>query len=508
MNKYRKSDSPVVPMKLLNKANEMDAERVEGRELAKRNSSKCNTDRTQSRTYVTNALERVRHVAKEKREEPFTALLHHVYNIDHLRVAYDKLKRDASAGIDGETWRHYGESLEENLEDLSQRVKQGAYRAKPVRRVYIPKASGGQRPLGVCALEDKIVQRSVVMILNSIYEEDFLGFSYGFRPGRSPHQALDALSVGIMRKKVGWVLAADIRGFFDNLNHDWLIKFIQHRVRDQRVVRLIQKWLKAGVLDRGKRIQSEVGTVQGGSISPLLANVYLHYVLDLWVQWWRKQPGRGDVIIVRSADDFVMGFQNRNDAEQFLRELRKRLSRFGLELQAEKTRLIEFGRFAVSNHQERGRGKPETFNFLGFTHICAKTLKGKFTIRRQTMKKRWQAKLKEVKSELRRQFQKTIPEQGAYLRSVILGHMQYYGVPMNGKSLNSFRYGLIQLWCRSLRRRSQKHRLPWTRMQYYISRWIPYPRICHPYPFVAMASLLKAGAGCGNSARPDLWRGQ
>jgi group II intron reverse transcriptase/maturase len=407
-----------------------------------------------------------------------------VYALERLRAAYWALKREAAAGIDGETWRHYGETLEVNLLDLSGRLQRGAYRAKPVRRAYIPKADGRLRPLGVPTLEDKIVQRAVVEVLNAIYEVDFLGFSYGFRPGRSPHQSLDALSVGLLRRKVNWVLDADIRGFFDTLDHGWLVKFLEHRVADRRVVRLIQKWLRAGVLEEGKRTRSETGTVQGGSISPLLANIYLHYVFDLWVQRWRQKRARGDMIVLRFADDFVVGFEHRQDAERFLAELRERLQQFGLELHPDKTRLIEFGRFADQNRRGRGDGKPETFNFLGFTHSCTKTRAGRFTVLRQTMRSRWQAKLKELRVELRHRLHFPVPEQGIYLNRVVRGHFQYYGVPMNGPALNAFRAAVGRLWWRVLRRRSQQHHLPWHRMLHYIDRWLPLVRICHPYPLV------------------------
>jgi len=479
-----KSDGSVVPGKLPNKTGKPVAEAVEGRGPAKGNSHERNALRTQSRAGALSALERVRRVAEGDRRQEFTALLHHVYDVERLRTAYLALKRNAAAGVDGETWQHYGEDLEANLRDLSGRLKRGAYRAKPVRRVFIPKSDGRQRPLGVPALEDKIVQRSVVEVLSAIYETDFLGFSYGFRRKRSQHQALDALTTGIMTKKVNWVLDADVRAFFDTLVHGWLVKFIEHRVADRRVVRLIQKWLSAGVLEDGKRIRSEMGTVQGGSISPLLANVYLHYVFDLWVHRWRKKQARGDVVVVRWADDFVVGFQHRDEAERFLTELRERFAKFGLELHPDKTRLIEFGRFAESNRRGRGGGKPETFDFLGFTHSCAKTRAGKFTVLRQTMRKRLRTKLSEVKAELRRRMHDPVPEQGAYLRSVVRGHCRYYGVPMNGPALNAFRYAVGWIWCRTLRRRSQRHRLPWTRMRRLISRWLPTPRICHPYPLV------------------------
>jgi len=486
VNGRGKSDSLVVPGKPPNNAGRPAAEAGEGSGLAKGNSLERNALRTQSRGGASSALERVRQAARKDRKQRFTTLLHHVYEVDRLRTAYLALKRDAAAGVDGETWRHYGEALEDHLQDLSGRLKRGAYRAQPVRRAYIPKTDGRLRPLGVPTLEDKIVQRAMVEVLNAIYEADFLGFSYGFRAKRSPHQALDALTVGITMRKVNWVLDADLRSFFDTLDHGWLVRFIEHRVADRRVVRLIQKWLKAGVLEDGKRSASEVGTVQGGSVSPLLANVYLHYAFDLWVQRWRQRQARGDVVVVRWADDFVLGFQHRHEAERFLTELRERFARFGLGLHPEKTRLIEFGRFAEQNRRERGVGKPQTFNFLGFTHSCAKTRKGKFTVLRQTMRQRWQAKLKEVKAELWRRLHDPIPETGAYLRSVVMGHFRYYGVPMNGSALGAFHVAVVRLWRWTLQRRSQTARVPWARMSRYVARWLPSPRICHPYPLVRL----------------------
>jgi RNA-directed DNA polymerase len=490
-----KSDRPIVPMKSPNKAEATAAEAVEGRGRTKGNSQERNALRTQSRDGVHSALERVRQAARRDKKQRFTALLHHVYDIERLRSAFFALKREAAAGVDGETWRHYREHLEEHLRGLSERLKRGAYRARPVRRVFIPKTDGRQRPLGVPALEDKLVQRAVVEVLNAIYEEDFLGFSYGFRPQRSPHQALDALTVGITTKKVNWVLDADLRNFFDTLKHAWLVQFIEHRVADRRIVRLIQKWLAAGVLVDGKRIQSEVGTVQGGSISPLLANVYLHYVFDLWVQRWRTKQARGDVIVVRFADDFVVGFQHRIEAERFLAELRERFTRFDLELHPEKTRLIEFGRQARQNRRDRGDGgAPATFNFLGFTHSCGKTRKGRFTVLRQTMRTRWQAKLREVKAALHARLHAPIPTVGAYLRSVVLGHARYYGVPMNGPALSAFRYAVGDLWWRVLRRRSQGNHLPWRRMRPLLSRWLPPVHICHPYPLVRLGVITQGGS--------------
>ena len=477
-----KSDRPIVPGKPPNNAERSAAEAVEGRGLAKGNSFGQNALRTQSRVGASSALERVRQAAGEDRRQRFTALLHHVYDVQRLRTAYFALRRGASAGVDGETWSHYGERLEENLRQLSERLRRGAYRAKPVRRAYITKTDGRLRPLGVPVLEDKIVQRTVVEVLNAIYETDFLGFSYGFRPGRSPHRALDALAVGIHQRKVSWVLDADIRGFFDTLDHGWLVKFVEHRVADRRIVRLIRKWLNAGVLEDGTRTRSEKGTVQGGSISPLLANIYLHYVFDLWVRQWRKTRAMGDVIVVRYADDFVLGFQYRREAECFLAELRERFTRFNLALHPDKTRLIEFGRFALVNRKRRGEGKPASFDFLGFTHSCAINRAGWHTVRRQTMRKRLQAKLREVKETLRQRLHDPVPEQGRYLGAVVRGHTRYYGVPGNSRALGAFRWAVGRLWWHALNRRSQGRHVTWRRLRRLLRRWLPSPRICHPYP--------------------------
>ena len=496
MNGRGKSDSPIIPAKSSNKAEGPAVEATEGRGLAKGNSPERNASRTQGREDAPSALERVRQAATRDKKQRFTALFHHINDVERLRAAFFAIKKDAAAGIDGETWEHYVENLEANLQDLSHRLKRGAYRAKPVRRVYIPKVGkpGELRPLGVTALEDKIVQRATAEVLNAIYEQDFLEFSYGFRPGRSPHQALDALAVGIGTRKVNWVLDADIRKFYDTLDQGWLVKFIEYRIADRRVVRLIQKWLKAGVLEEGRRVQSEIGTVQGGSISPLLSNIYLHYVLDLWVQRWRQKQARGEVILVRFADDFVAGFQHRHEAERFLAELRERFARFGLQLHADKTRIVEFGRFAEPNRRKRGDGKPETFNFLGFTHSCGKTRKGHFTVLRQTMRLRWQAKLRALKEELRRRLHTPIREQGTYLRSVLMGHFRYYGVPMNGPALGAFRQAVGYLWRTVLRRRSQGNHLPWRRMRRYIAKWFPPAEVCHPYPLVRLGVFTQGGS--------------
>ena len=490
MNGHGKSDRPVIPAKSPNNAERSAAEGAEGRGLAKGNPPQQNASRTQSREDAPSAMERIRQAARRDRKMRFTALLHHVYNLDTLREAYIALKRNAAPGVDGQTWRGYGEALEANLQDLSDRLKRGAYRAKPVRRAYIPKADGRQRPLGVPALEDKIVQRATVEVLNAIYETDFLGFSYGFRPGRNQHNALDALYTGMLTRRVNWVLDADIRGFFDAIDHGWLVKFIEHRIADRRVVRLIQKWLNAGVLEDGVRTRSEEGTPQGGSASPLLANVYLHYVFDLWVQQWRRKHARGDMIVVRYADDFIVGFQHKSDAERFLAELAERFSKFNLELHPDKTRLLEFGPFAAENRRRGGRGKPETFNFLGFTHICGKKRSnGMFTVLRQTIRKRLQAKLREVKTELRRRLHDPIPAVGQWLRSVVGGHLRYYGVPTNSQALCVFRYRVAWLWQRALMRRSQTGYVTWARMRRLVDHWLPPARVCHPYPLRRMGVI-------------------
>ena len=480
MHDRGKSDGSVVPMKPSNEAARGAEERVEGRDPAKGSSLEGNAFRTQRRGDAHSALERVRQAARTDMKQRFTALFHHVYDIGRLRDAYLALKRDASAGIDGETWQHYGKDLEGNLVDLAGRLKRGAYQTKPVRRVHIPKPDGRQRPIGVPTLEDKIVQRAVVEVLNAVYEQDFVGFSYGFRPGRSQHQALDALAVGIDRTQVNWVLDADIRGFFDTVDHGWLVKFVEHRIGDRRVVRLIQKWLAAGVLEDGIRTTREIGTVQGGSISPLLSNIYLHYVFDLWVRRWRTTRTNGDLIVVRYADDIVVGIQHRADAERFLTELRDRFATFGLALHPDKTRIVAFGRRAWMQWRV-GRGKPGTFDFLGFTHIAGTKRDGSYGLRRKTIRSRWQAKLREVKTELRRRWHQPIRAQAAYLWSVMTGHFRYYGVPGNSARLSGFRFQVVRIWHRTLQRRSQRGRISWKRMSRY-ANLLPPPKICHPWP--------------------------
>src|SRR5215204_1515196 len=406
------SDGCVIPSKCLNKGGQPPAEGMEGRQPTKENIGQATAPRTQSRIGELSDLLGVRKAARKDKRTRFTALLHHV-TVGLLRDSYYALKRDAAPGVDGTTWKEYETGLDEKLADLHGQIHRGTYRAQPSKRAYIPKADGRQRPLGIAALEDKIVQQAVVTVLNQIYEEDFLGFSYGFRPGRSQHDALDALWVGIMRKKVNWILDADVRGFFDNLSHEWLVKFIEHRVADRRILRLIHKWLRAGVSEEGKWSKSEVGTPQGAVASPLLANVYLHYAFDLWVQHWRKHHATGDVIVVRYADDIVAGFENRADAERFLQEWKERLQKFGLQLHPDKTRLIEFGRHAAENRKRRGESKPEVFNFLGFTHMCGTTRKtGRFIVKRKTIRKRLTAKLNELKEELRRRWHQPVADVG------------------------------------------------------------------------------------------------
>jgi RNA-directed DNA polymerase len=476
-----KSDSPVVPAKPPNNAAQVVAEVVEERGLAKGNTASTTRPGHRAGPGVSSALDRVREVARRDKEARFTALLHHV-DLPRLRAAYWAIRPQAAPGVDGVTWAAYGQDLEANLRDLHERLHAGRYRAKPSRRVYIPKADGRQRPLGIASLEDKVLQRAVVEVLNAIYEVDFLGFSYGFRPGRGPHDALDALAAGITKKRVNWVLDADIRDFFTSLDHGWLEKFLEHRIADKRVLRLIRKWVSAGVIEDGAWTASEQGAPQGASASPLLANVYLHYVLDRWVRQWRKRHAHGDVVFVRFADDFVAGFEHEGDARQFLADLRERFAKFALELHPDKTRLIEFGRNAAQARAARGVGKPETFDFLGFTHFCGKTKYGRFWLRRITISKRMRAKLSEVNISLKARRHQPIPVQGQWLGSVVRGHLAYYAVPGNTDAVAAFRTQLTRQWFKALRRRSQRTRLNWTRMRRLESRWLPPARVMHPFP--------------------------
>src|SRR5579864_7418051 len=488
MNVQEKSDCAVIPMNRPNKEAQACAEAGEGRAQTKENIVQSHMPPTQSGTRMSQGLDGVRRAASVRKQERFTALLHHL-NVALLRESFYALKRQASPGVDGMTWQEYETGLGDRINDLHRRVHLGAYRARPSRRVYIPKADGRQRPLGIAALEDKIVQQAAVTILHQIYEVDFLGFSYGFRPGRSPHQALDALSVGLHRKRVNWVLDADIRGFFDQMSHEWTMKFVRHRVADHRILRLIQKWLQAGVSEDGQWSETKVGTPQGAVVSPLLANIYLHYVFDLWVEAWRKKVAQGDVIVVRYADDLVVGFESRAEAQRFLEEFRERLAKFGLELHAEKTRLIEFGRFAAQDRKQRGEGKPETFTFLGFTHFCGQTTRaGAFTVWRITAKKRMVAKLKAIKAELRSRKHDPTRETGVWLRAVVLGYYQYHAVPGNSAQLRIFWRRACRLWRSVLVRRSQRGQVRWGRHFPILYRWIPQHRVLHPYPDARFAA--------------------
>jgi RNA-directed DNA polymerase len=482
MNGPEKSDSVIVAVKPANKAGKPVAEWVEPRTGTKGNTGQPHTRRTQSRDSVSQGLDRVRNAARQRKKEKFTALLHHV-TVDLLRESFLALKRRAAPGVDGVTWEDYEVGLEGNLLDLHARVHSGGYRALPVRRRFIPKpGTDKQRPLGIAAMEDKIVQRALVAVLNAIYEEDFLGFSYGFRPGRSQHDALDALSVAISGTPVNWILDADIRGFFDSVSQEWLIRFLGHRIGDERVLRLVRKWLKAGVLDDGEWSVSAEGTPQGAVISPLLANVYLHYVFDLWAKQWRGREASGNVIVVRYADDIVVGFENEADARNFWDAMRTRFEQFGLELHGEKTRLLEFGRHAAGRRQRRGLGKPETFTFLGFIFICGKSRRGAFLLHRQTRTDRMRARLQVIKRTLRKRLHATIPEQGKWLKSVVAGYFAYHAVPTNIRALGRFRYHVMRLWLRTLRRRSQKDKMTWARLSDIAGDWLPTPRILHPWP--------------------------
>jgi RNA-directed DNA polymerase len=483
MNTDRESDGRVVPAKCPNNGGSTSsAEGMEGRRPTKENTGQTTASQMQSWGSALGGLDRVREAAKKDKRLRFTALLHHV-SVVLLSNSFYALKREAAPGVDGVMWQEYETDLDKRLEDLHSRVHRGTYRALPSKRAYIPKQDGRERPLGITALEDKIVQHAVGTVLNQIYEEDFLGFSYGFRTGRGAHGALDALWVGIMRKKVNWVLDADIRDCFGSFSHEWMVKFLQHRIGDRRILRLIKKWLRAGVLEDGEWSGTVKGTPQGSVISPLLCNVYLHYVFDLWVQHWRTHRAKGEVIVVRYADDMVLGFQHRAEAERFLQDWRERLRKFGLELHPDKTRLIEFGRYAVENRKQRGEDKPETFNFLGFTHICGQSRKnGKFLVLRKTIRKRLLAKLKQVKVALWRRMHQPLAEVGKWLKSVVQGYFNYHAVPGNLASLLSFRLEVCKRWLRVMRRRSQKSRITWEHITRFAEQWLPRPKILHPYP--------------------------
>jgi group II intron reverse transcriptase/maturase len=468
-------------VKPANKAERSAAEPVERREGAKGNAGQHSRGRAQSRETVSQALERIRQAARQRKKERFTTLLHHV-SVDLLRQAFFEIKKDAAPGVDGLTRQDYEADLERRLEDLHARVHRGAYRALPSRRVYIPKPDGRQRPLAVAALEDKIVQRATAAVLNAIYEEDFLGFSYGFRPGRGTHDALDALVVGISSRKVNWILDADIRSFFDTISQEWLVRFLGLRIGDRRIIHLIQKWLKVGVLEDGVVTASDMGTGQGSVISPLLANIYMFYAFDLWAERWRRREATGDMIIVRYADDFIVGFEHEADARRFLEEMRERLGKFALTLHPEKTRLIEFGRHAADSRKRRGLGKPETFNFLGFTFISGKSRRGGFLVKRKSRRDRMRAKLQAIKQELRQRMHQPIPQQGKWLKQVVAGYFRYHAVPTNSRALATFRAEITKRWAAILGRRSQKGNLIWTRITKLANDWLPRPRILHPWP--------------------------
>jgi RNA-directed DNA polymerase len=481
MHERGKSDSVIGAVKPANKAERSAAELVEQRAGTEGNADQQSTRRAQGRESVSQALGRIRQAAKQRKKEVFTSLLHHI-SIDLLRLSFFAIKKEAASGVDGLTWQDYGADLERKLADLHDRVHRGAYRALPSRRQYIPKPDGRQRPIAIAALEDKIVQRATVAVLSAIYEEDFLGFSYGFRPKRSQHDALDALVVAITSKKVNYILDADIRGFFDEVNRSWLTRFLEHRIGDPRILHLIQKWLKAGILEDGVVTNSEKGTPQGSVASPLLANVYLHYAFDLWAKRWRRREATGDMIIVRYADDIVVGFEHESDARHFWEAMRERLQEFSLSLHPEKTRLIEFGRFAAANRRRRGLSKPDSFKFLGFTFICGKSLRGNFLLKRRSRRDRMMAKIKEVAGELRRRMHQSIPEQGTWLKQVITGYFAYHAVPTNWAALGAFRDEIIKRWQWTLQRRSQKGSRTWEQMKKLADDWLPKPRILHPWP--------------------------
>lgn len=464
------------------------AELVEGRAQTAKNTGRAHTPPAQNGRGVSQGLHGVRQAAQERKSERFTTLLHHV-TVDLLRESFLQLKKNAAPGADGVTWRHYENGLEARLIGLHGRIHRGAYRAQPSRRIYIPKADGRRRPIGIATVEDKVVQHAVVAVLNQIYEADFRGFSYGFRPKRGAHRALDALSVGIQRKRVNWVLDADIRGFFDQMSHEWTMRFVEHRVADSRILRLIRKWLTAGVSEDGAWSETEMGTPQGAVISPLLANIYLHYVFDLWVEVWRKNVATGDVIAVRYADDLVLGFEHKDDAERFLREFAERLAKFGLELHPDKTRLIAFGRRAWENWRARGEGKPESFSFLGFTHMCGGNSRGYFTIWRHTVRTRMEAKLRDVKQQLRARMHEPVPVVGKWLSEVMHGYFQYHAVPGNQRAMARFGERIRFYWRLALRRRSQKGRVRVARYAQLFARWLPKPRVLHPYPATRFDAL-------------------
>lgn len=490
MHASGKSDESIVSKNPANETLPLWAwakEQAQKRDSAKRNPQEDGTSRTQSRTHdVSPILSRVREKAKQDRKTRFSSLFHHL-SLYRLEQAFERLKPNAAPGVDGETWREYDRQKDARLKDLHARLHRGAYRAQPSRRVYIPKPDGKQRPLGIAALEDKIVQGAVVEVLNAIYEADFLGFSYGFRPGRSPHRALDAWATAVRTRRINWVLDLDIRSYFDTVSHEWLMRFLQHRIADPRMLRLIQKWLKAGVLEDGLWKATEEGTPQGSVVSPLLANVYLHYVLDLWVAHWRKHHANGEVCIVRYADDALIGFEKEQDARSFHEQLPQRMAKFHLELHPDKTRLVQFGRYAREKCARKGC-KPGTIAFLGFTHICGRSRSGNFLLMRYTIAKRQRAKLRSIRDELMARRHEPVPAQGAWLRQVVRGYYNYHAVPTNSRAMEQFRCEVVKAWRFALRRRSQRSRITWERMRVLSQRWLPRGRVCHPWPWDRFAA--------------------
>lgn len=476
------SDTLVVPTcKKPAKTRVTPVESVEGRSVAKGKPGAAGASPTQGGQDVYVHLHRVGERAKAHKEERFNNLFSHL-TVPLLREAYHRLQRGASAGVDGTTWAEYGENLEKGLAGLQDRLHSGRYEPLPVRRVFIPKGDGRMRPLGIPSLEDKIVQQAVRMLVEPVYEAEFLGFSHGFRPGRSQHDALDALAVAVERG-TNWILDADIRAFFDTIDHAWMLRFLGHRISDQRLLTLLERWLTAGVMEGDEFHEVEKGTPQGGIISPLLANVYLHYALDLWVHQWRGRHAKGKVFLVRYADDFVVCFQQEDDAHALRAALAVRLATFALELHPEKTRVVQFGPRAQENRQAAGLPKPETFDFLGFTHICAKDRAGRFQLRRRTSRKKRTAKLRKLREEIRRRRHRPLTEQHRWISQVLRGHDLYYGVPTNYPALKTFHRAVQYAWSQALQRRSQRARWSEWQRREFEGRWpLPRPKLGHPWP--------------------------
>lgn len=438
--------------------------------------------RTQSRGSALSLLTRVRERSKADPHMRFDNLYSQL-TVPFLRESFHQLKRRAQPGVDGMTWSMYAANLERNLQQLHERLHTGRYRAQPVLRRYIPKGDGRERPLGITTVEDKLVQQACASLLEAVFVPHFAGFSYGFRKQRNQHDALDALNAGLVRRKIRYVLDADIKGFFDAIDHGKLMTMLRQRIRDPRLLRLIRKWMKTGHVEGGRRHRGTRGTPQGGVISPLLGNIYLHYVLDEYAHWWRATQATGDMIIIRYADDFVVGFQHRHEAERFRQQLADRFAIFKLSLHAEKTRLIEFGRFAWANRRVRGEGRPETFDFLGFTHCCAETTTGKFWVRRLTVKKRMRATLQRIKDQLRWRMHDSIKATSVWLRQVVTGYLNYHAVPGNLDRMRAFRTQVMRYWQRAIRRRSQKGRKwNWDRFNTLLNPLIPQPSLRHPFP--------------------------